>query len=54
MKPETWLDMATRLHAELVLPRGAAKEIDEETAARDRVKIAVWLSREFSGDEREG
>jgi hypothetical protein len=54
MNSETWLDMATRLHAELVPCGNAAKEIDEDTAARDRIKIALWLSREFSRDERGG
>ena len=47
MHSETWHDLATRLHKELV-PRGhGAREEDEEDAARARMKIALWLRREF-------
>jgi hypothetical protein len=53
MNSETWLDKAARLHAEIVPPGHGARETDEQAAARDRVKIALWLRREFStGDEQ--
>ena len=50
MDSETWLDKATRLHRWLARPAGP-DGAEEETAARERIKIALWLRREFSAGE---
>lgn len=48
MDSETWLEKAARLQRALTPPHESSRDIDDETAARDRVKIALWLRREFS------
>lgn len=54
MNSETWLDKAARLQRTLVRP-GLPGFDDDENAARERIKIALWLRREFSEEtERDG
>lgn len=47
MDSETWLEKATRLQRALVRPGHAPGDDGDEVAARDRIKIALWLRREF-------
>ena len=54
MNSETWLDKAARLQRTLLRP-GFRSFDDDENAARERIKIALWLRREFSEEnERDG
>lgn len=47
MDSETWLEKAARLQRAL-MPSGQGMGFDDdEAAARDRIKIALWLKREF-------
>jgi hypothetical protein len=52
MDSETWLEKAERLRSLLLRPGQAPGFDNDETAARERIKIALWLRREFA-DERE-
>jgi hypothetical protein len=54
MNSETWLDKADRLQRSLVRPGQPAAFDDDETAARERIKIALWLRREFSHETERG
>jgi len=47
---ETWLDKATRLQRALARPAPGADLSDEENTARERIKLALWLRREFGDD----
>ena len=46
MNSETWLDKAARLQRSLAGP-DEWRNPDDEIAARNRIKIALWLRREF-------
>ena len=48
MNSETWLEKARRLQSSLVRPGRAPGFDEDELAARERIKIALWLRREFS------
>ena len=50
MDAETWLEKATRLQRVLTPTKHGTGSEDEADLARDRIKIALWLRREFDAD----
>jgi hypothetical protein len=50
MHSETWLEKATRLQRSLVRPGERPERDDDEMAARERIKMALWLRNEFSDE----
>ena len=47
MNGETWLEKATQLQRTLGVASHVTHAEDDERLARDRIKIALWLRREF-------
>lgn len=50
MNSETWLEKAARLQRTLMRPGNVVAFDEDESAARERIKIALWLRREFSDE----
>ena len=48
MNSETWLEMAARLQRSLNRRGEQSRFDDEETAARERIELALWLRHAFS------
>lgn len=53
MDSETWLEKSARLQRSLA-GAGEHRHPDNEIAARDRIKIALWLRQEFDDPQPAG